>query len=296
MYKLRQAVHDLDIRNLYFDNAGSRMCANEFSGCGWNDDAGKRHTSYNVLGNRDFAKRAYVMFQKERPGGLVARHVSGTYVMATEGFCEIVAGGEDAAREIATDEAYYTVYPLDHFRTEGIGTPWGPMVAIIPQFRRASQLMRPERVAFWTTPEAQKPINHFKGLEVVHNGDVWPAFGVSMDDIWEVFDRFGWDDKLAFSGYWEDNPPARIVAPASEQVVVSTYKRPGNFMLAAMNNTDTDATVTIEMDVSRLGAKPDALADGLTGETFAVKDERARVPLAGRAFRLLIGMKKGEKH
>ncbi|MDD5483351.1 MAG: DUF6067 family protein, partial [Kiritimatiellae bacterium] len=267
LWKLSKAVRDLDMQGLYFDWGHVMSCDNSLHNCGWQDSKKARHASYTIRGCREIAKRIYVMMKDYHPGAVIAYHMSGEPVMPVHAFADIMVDGENLGSVIAREESYYNLLPLATFRAEYMPYPWGPAVVLLPQFAKGSLVFRPERLNFWKTAEAKKPINHLLGLIMTHGTQCWPNWGVHMDEVWKAQDEFGFDDATDFIPYWNNRDYITIVSPQSENIVVSIYRRKDRFMLVPFNNTDDDVTLKLKINPDNLafpagGELKDILAGG----------------------------------
>ena len=287
MFKLQTAIREVPLKNIYFDNVYLTPCDNADAGCGWVDFEGNKRPSFPLLGLREFAKRAYVLLKQERPDGMIVHHSSGEPVSPVNGFADIVVQGEDMVKQVAKDLSYHDLITLDKYRAQCLSSPWGWETMLIPQFERATELYRPEEKGYWTTPEGRKAIDHLRGLVLVHGSNVWPGYGLTMDDVWKVQDKFGWDDKVQFFPYWEPNPAIALVSPLDPKTcVVSAYRRKEAWLLVLFNNRDQAENFTL-----RLGADPSAgniVSDALHGQIFSISAAREVViPVPAREYRLL---------
>jgi hypothetical protein len=290
---LYQAVHELPLTGgLYFDQAVPQLCGNEAHGCLWRDAQGGPHQTFNILGTRELARRIYVMMKDCHPDSLIAHHVSGEVTMPVNAFAEILVDGENLTGPVGLAGSYYSALPLDTFRAEYMPRQWGPIPALLPQHARAASILGTREETYWyTSPEAAKPINHLFGLVLVHDALIWPAWEVRPDTLWQVQDGFGWDEDVTFLPYWDNEEYVQILDPASENVVVSIFQRPGRIMLVPLNNTDDDILLRIRLALARLGLpeRPEVrLVDAYHGGEFTIQNTVAEIPMPGRGFRMLV--------
>jgi hypothetical protein len=290
LWKLDEFVRDLAVDGLYFDLGAVYRCDNPIHGCGWQDDAGKGQQTFALRGTRELAKRIYVAVKGRNPNAVIINHMSGEVAMPVHAFADVLVDGENTAGPVARDENYYAILPFDKFQAEFMSRQWGPTVLFLPQFVRATSMFRPERVPFWSTPEADKPKNHLIGLGLVHDGFMWPMDGISLDAVWDVQDAFAWDQEVEFLPYWNNAQYLSVLSPVSPDVVTSAFRRQGKVLLVPFNNTDSD--VELQLQVNRAAcALPAAgelrAVDGISRESFALAGDRLTVPLKARAFRML---------
>lgn len=288
---MERVLSQVKTDGIYFDYGTSRMCGNELHGCGWVDNTGQKQRTYNILGTRDSAKRAYVIIHKyATTNPLITHHMSGEVDMATNAFCDIMLTGENMTGALMTNENYYKALPLDKFRAEFMGAPWGPRVMDLPQFERAMHVASPDRVKFYSTPEGQKPLQHLIGMTVVNDSLIWPTEGIKPDQLWKVEDLFGWDDKVEFFPYWDNAQYITISSPANPDVVVSIFRRGDKLMIVPFNNTDEAVTLNATVNLQALGfANASAsMKDEYFDRSFTQQDGRMEIPVDARSFRMII--------
>jgi hypothetical protein len=290
-WKMQLTLSQVKTDGIYFDYGTSRMCANPLHGCGWVDNTGQKQRTYNILGTRDSARRAYVIIHKYATNNpLIVHHMSGEVDMATNAFCDIMLTGENMTGALMTNENYYNALPLDKFRAEFMGAPWGPRVMDLSQFERAMAVASPDRVKFYSTPEGQKPLQHLIGMTVVNDSLIWPSEGIKPDRLWKVEDLFGWDEKVEFFPYWDNAQYITINGPANPNVVVSIFRRGDKLMIVPFNNTDEAVTVKAAVNLQALGfANANAgMKDEYFDRDFTQQDGRMEIPVDARSFRMII--------
>ncbi len=293
LWKLSKVVRDLDLEGLYFDFGESHTCQNKLHGCGWRDEEGTICPTFNILGTRELTKRIYVMMKEHDPNSLIVYHMSGKVEMPVHSFADIMYDGEQLTRKVGKEESYYNILPLDKFRAEYMPHQWGPITTFLPEFTRSAQLFNPERLKFWWTKEAAKPINHLIGLVLVHDskcfsGNIAPYLG----KVREIQDEFGWDEQVEFIPYWNNSQYVKMLSPESTDIVVSLFKRPGAVMLIPFNNTDKNIKLKLRVDFDKLnvsGGDVIHLIDKLTNEKFSIGEGNTlEIPVDSRAFRMLV--------
>ncbi|OGV38429.1 MAG: hypothetical protein A2020_15345 [Lentisphaerae bacterium GWF2_45_14] len=290
MWKLEKALEEMKIKNLYFDLGVPRGCYNKEHKCGWYDDNSTLCETYNILGTRELAKRIYTLLKQRNPDALLMNHMTEEPVMPVLAFADMLADGENYCQQIAEKESYYDIFTSDLFRAAYMSRQWGPISTFIPQFQRSSMSYRPERTKFWKSPEAKKPIDHFIGYMLLHDGVAWPSFGVSLKDIWKMQDDFGWDEKVEFLPYWEKNNPVKLKAD-SEKIMASAYSRPGKLMIVVMNDTDYEKDVEIQVDMAKLFPEKKETAmkvfNPLDGKNVNFENNRIKLKMAPRGFSVI---------
>ncbi|GAH32491.1 unnamed protein product [marine sediment metagenome] len=213
--------------------------------------------------------------------------------MPVNGFSDIMIDGENLTGKVGLAGNYYNALPLDTFRAEYMPHQWGTIPALLPQHARAASILktREEELYWYTSPEAKKPIDHLLGLVLVHDAMIWPAWEVRPNALWEAQDAFGWEEDITFLPYWDNDEYVRVLAPETENVVVSVFRRPHRIMLVPLNNTDDDVIVKMSLSLGKLGLAERGqmrLLDTYHGGEFTTRDGVAEVPVPARGFRMLV--------
>jgi len=72
-----------------------RLCFNELEGMAWTDDKGRKHGTYELWAQREFAERVYVFWHHEStPRGLISSHVSQVPLYFLAPFTDCMVAGE----------------------------------------------------------------------------------------------------------------------------------------------------------------------------------------------------------
>lgn len=290
LWKLEKAMNEMNIKNLYFDLGVPRECYNKEHGCGWTDEKGELHETYNISGTRELVKRIYTLLKKRNPDAMLMNHMTEEPIMPVLSFCDFTADGENYCQEIAEKESYFDVFTPEVFRAAYMSRQWGYVSTFIPQFERGSIDYRKDRVKFWKTPEAQKAINHFIGYILIHDAIAWPNFGVKLDKIWKIEEQFGWDNNVKFIPYWDKTNPAKLKSPINDRTLVSAYTKPEKAMLVILNDTDKNENVSISVDMAKLVQSPKGkltLKNPLSNEIFEVKNGEINISLEARSFKII---------
>jgi hypothetical protein len=288
IWKLAQLVLGLDFDGLYFDYGVPFMCSNGAHGCGWKDEKGKVFPTYNILGARSLARRIYVLMKEHNPETMLIYHMSGEVVMPVHAFADVLVDGENLTGPSGLEGAYYKCLPLDKFRAEYMYRPWGPIVLLLPQFIRSTDLLNPSNLSFWSTPAAQKPLDHLIGLSLVNDGLLWPFWGINLDKIWKIQGQFGWDHEVEFHPYWESDKLVEITG-CSKEVVVSSFTRKNKIMIVPFNDSEKDTTIKLTWPKSvAASVREGVLTDSYHGESFRSTNGSFEIPLRSRQFRMFI--------
>jgi len=275
-----------DVKNLYCDLCGPRMCDNREHGCGYTDDDGRSWGTLNVRGGRDFHKRLYHFLQKTHPGGKLMFHVSGQpAVMALHAFA---AGGNLGETWFENDFqakgfSYIGIFTPDMFRTQCCGAKWGYQIFYTPQFHRANKQLGTGRDKLYRVPdplpEIKRAYRHFLGYLLVHDVNTFMGAGDRyLDDLNNLYwkarrEFFGSNYGLGFIPYWAEKKP--FSHDAALPVMVSAHVKGGRCMLSVMNDTDQARKMKIDLagfgERFRLAPNPEGTAGRLEGHVLSDK-------------------------
>ncbi len=277
---LMECMTSMKMDNIYIDNCWSQFCNNLRHGCGWKDEFGKLYASANVLGHRELAKGIYRELKKQYPDGILVRHMSQIPEPPLIAFCDVLVDGELFVQHVGEKEHYQEVFTPDFMRASFLGRQFGLPSLYLPQFERAYQLHFPTKLQAAKEGQLhnqQLHTRHFVGYFLAHDSYVWPNFGVTMKDTWQIFDENGVASDAIFHGYWKSGSPVSKVSPASERVMVSSYDCRNGQLIVIMNDMDTPAEVVLSGITT--------LTDAETKENLS--DTAVTVP--ARNYRLLVG-------
>ncbi len=257
LWSLKNVITAKNIRNLYYDLVGPRMCANSEHGCGWKDENGTTHPTYNVLGARDFHKRMYIFMKQFAPEGYHFYHVTGNPAMpAVNSFCDAVVEGESwYNNQVPEKESYFSIVEPKEFRVAYYGQKWGYHTIFIPQLARSAYFLKPHRQRLWNSKnppiEMRRAIAHIVGYLYVHDVMPWEGggyFTLFFGECYKKQDKFfnRWDKNVKFIPYWkEGSKPFTVKVSDPDRVLTSAYTKDGKLMLVVMNDTDKEQTVEI---------------------------------------------------
>jgi len=253
---------EVGISDFYFDGSeGAASCENQAHGCAWLDDYGKKsYNSFAVLGSRDTAKRLRNIIKSKNPDSLICFHLTCQRASSAFSFADVIADGEEFFEEVAAKESYYDVFNPEMFRARYVSSAWGPQVLMISEFAGSLYCLRPDRIRTWkpTDPESVRAIRHFLGYMMLHDTSIWAQYEDILGEtqkLWDIQDRFGWDEKVKFVPYWDKSNPVVIVKPMSDRLMLSTYLREGKALVVVLNDTDKKEDITIKIaDVGKINA------------------------------------------
>ena len=273
IWSLKNVITAKNIRNLYYDLVGPRMCANTEHGCGWKDENGTTHPSYNVLGARDFHKRMYMYMKKFAPDSYHFYHVTGNPAMpAVNSFCTAVVEGESwFNNQVPEKETYFGVVEPREFRVAYSGQKWGYHTIFIPQLARSAGFLKPHKRRLWNSAnppfEMRRALWHIIGYMYAHDVMPWEGgggFTTLFAQCWKKQNEFfaPWDKTVKFISYWQSAPkPFTVKSDDPARVLASAYTKGNKAMLVVMNDTDKEQAITFSypgkkvVDVFK-GSKP----------------------------------------
>jgi len=258
-------MEEYDIDGVYLDGTAYPLpCGNEFHGCGYVGDDGKRHDIYPIFATRNLVKRLYTLVKTRKPEGQVNIHNSTMMVLPTVGWGTSLWDGESIVNSSRT--YFENVLPLDTFRAEYMGRQWG----LPTEF-----LAYPSSGAY-TTREAL-------AFTLIHDVIVRPLYyscgnPYLESKLWHVMDAFG-RKQAAWLPYWNNS---QYVQVTPDGVKVSIYNRKEKGALFVISNLGkTEQVVTVIPDTKRLG-----LGAGPFSATDMMSEQAIDIPASGK-----IGMK-----
>jgi len=232
---LQKLFSDFGPDGIYSDGLSyPAECSNALHGCGWVDEAGRRHPTLSLFATREAMKRFRHILQQQNKDTLFVCHTSGAITLPTLAFCDAYLDGEHMCglpRPLRV--------PLDAFRAEFMGHNFGiPAYFLVYDWHGGM-----------TTPEGL-------ALSLLHDTELPWSFE-AMAPVRRVWDEFGVDG-AEFSGYWRNGTWLQQ-APAG--VEVSAYLEPnGEKLLVAVNVTEEPVAGAIRLSTPVAEAR-DTLQD-----------------------------------
>jgi hypothetical protein len=190
------------IDGVYLDGTSYvRYCFNTEHGCGWYDENGKLHGSYQWQKNRRLFKRLYEVVSER--GGQINVHCSSLINFNDLPYIHQIWTGEAIQKTLMRGST--ADIDLDYFRTEYIGRNMGVPVEFIAYENRP----------LWTFEQAlASSILH--GILPRPNDINHPL--ELMSGVWKIFDAFP-IDKSEWMPYWKNE-----AVTDNEKVKVSYYR------------------------------------------------------------------------
>ena len=246
-----------------------------------------RHGIYTALGTRDLQKRSYLAIKASWTEFKYINHESGYPNMAQLAFTDMVLTGEHltSAGDINTTLNYYNVLNFDEMRADFLGAKFGIPQMFLPEIARSVEGNK-EKVSRIYSPEGIPASEHVMGMAWVHDLEVYRAYmnWGPIDQSNHAKVAFGWDRDIEFTGDGENDDIIEISSDQSP-VEVSVFKRPGKVVFVIMNNSDSDAKITIKPEWSKLGVNiPANLVDAYKEQALPAPDlANVLVPVEGES-------------
>lgn len=266
-WAIARTMDDYDIDGVYLDGtANPWLCDNEYHGCGYVDENGRRHGTYGIFAARRMMRRIYTIVKSRKPGGQVNVHNSTMMVIPSLGWATSSWDGEQFGG-MARGPRFDEVLPLDAFRAEFMGRQWGV----------------PAEFLCYNRPYTQREALAFT---LLHDVLVRPYDVEFASKIWRAMETFG-RKEAGWLPYWEHS---KLVKTNPADVKVSLYLRSAKGLLMVVSNLGRAAHhVTVAVAARRLGLQPDALrmTDALTGESLPHAGPSLHLTLQPMEWRLV---------
>ena len=219
---------------------------------------------YTIIGTRELQMRSYLAMKNDSPEIRYMNHQSGQPNMTQLAFSDFMLTGEHLCKpQMATELNYYNILTLDGMRAEYLGEKFGIPHVFLPNIARSVESDKKKFDKVYST-EGIPAAEHVIGMTWIHDIPVYHAYMHlgTIDQSYRTKKAFGWDKDTKFIGYWENGNLVQVSSD-KQPVVVSVYKRPDKVLFVIMNNSDSDAAVTLKPDWSKLGiAVPANMVDG----------------------------------
>ncbi|OGV38666.1 MAG: hypothetical protein A2020_03845 [Lentisphaerae bacterium GWF2_45_14] len=262
--KAKKPLHEKAI-NYYFDAPWETSCRNKFHGCSqWQDSLGRKYDHLLVNRFRETALNVYRMIKRTGPDAKVSYHAEWPRLAPVHNFTDVTAAGEGPEHEVANRGSYFDLFTPESFCAFLSPYICGNKTSFMPQLIRGLWISRPEKMANFdiNDPKNRLAVLHYMGYAVVHDVDIWgneKEITELNKILWASQDKIGWDEKIKFHPYWEQDA-VKVDSPSSSRIMASAYTRNGNLMLAILNDTAKDERVKITLDLKKL-----EVAGGLAG-------------------------------
>jgi hypothetical protein len=186
--------------------------------------------------------------------------------------------------KIKQDKYYYAnMLPLEKFRIEFTGKPWGFVPVFLPQLKKSPGVSKE-----WAN--SLEGAKDFLVLTLLHDCLVWPNWcnGRPVYETWLAKDKFGIaDDDVEFLPYWKNS---EYVSSSNDKIKVSIYRKKGRLLVIAANIAKTPKEAEIKINFANITAlkKPSKVFDGITDEKLEIKDSTLKLNLPARDYKMII--------
>jgi hypothetical protein len=265
---IARLMDEYDVDGVYLDGTANPWpCCNERHGCGYVRPDGSRGVNYPIFSTREMMRRIYTLVKARKPDGLVNVHQSTCMTIPTLSWATSYWDGEQFGSIEPGPFALETI-PLDAFRTEFMGHPWGV----------------PAEFLCYDRPYTYEQACAFTLLHdvLVRPNGLGPHLELASQ-LWRVQEEFG-RKEAEWLPYWRNGD---YVTVTPEGARASLYRHPTNGVLLVVSNLSPEtALVSVRLNRERLGLPLDCGArDALTGEAVALLEGCLTASLASLEWR-----------
>lgn len=266
-WSIAKTMDEFDIDGVYLDGTATPWaCSNIHHGCGYVDADGERHPTYPIFAVRSMMRRIYAIVKSRNPRGQVNVHNSTMMVIPTLAWATSTWDGEQFG-SIERGPQFDELLPLDAFRAEFTGQPWGVPAEFLCYNRPYTQY---EALAF----------------TLLHDVLVRPSDVHLVSRIWSAMDTFG-RSKAAWMPYWE-NQDAVLCAPAAVKASVYSRREKGAMIIVSnLGSTPVEATIVLKPQRLHLPDGERKATDALTNHPISMAGPVLMIPLQPLAWRLV---------
>lgn len=183
--------------------------------------------------------------------------------MSQLAFADAMLTGEHLAHpKLVTDFGYMNILTPDVMRAEYYGRNLGVPMIFLPEFIRTAGEGSAEAQRMLSI-DGIAPTEHLAGITWLHDVIV-QNFYMHPEPIAQAGRAkaaFGWDASTQFIPYWRNAAQWLDVYPASPDLYVSVYQRPGRLLYIIQNNSATARTIRVKPNWSAIGHTARPLID-----------------------------------
>lgn len=267
---IARLMDEYDVDGVYLDGTANPWpCHNERHGCGYVRSDGSRGVNYPIFATREMMRRIYTIVKTRKPDGQVNVHQSTCMTIPTLAWATSYWDGEQFGSIEPGPFALETI-PLEAFRTEFMGHPWGV----------------PAEFLCYDRPYTYEQACAFTLLHdvLVRANGLGPHLELESK-LWRLNEEFG-RKEAEWIPYWRNG---ELVTVAPQGAFVSLYRHPVNgVLLVASNLSRETACVAIRLNLERLDLPQNCQAhDALTGKEVNLEEGCWMQPLASLEWRLV---------
>jgi len=270
----------LGLDGMYIDDPYIWPSYNDRTGGAFVGEDGAVHTSYGMLGLREYFRRMRAIAQENSDWPWMDIHMSGQLMLPFYVFFDSFVNGEHLNMRLNDNEPdYLDVLPLAELKAQYLGYQWGVAPYLLPE------LPEPYRK---TIAETRQVMAYF----LPHDVYFWRGWCNSTEmsrglKVLQHDFRIG-DPGSVFLPYWE---AAGVIDGQSATLVCSAHIRPGRVMLVLGNWSEKAAAVDLTLDLAALGLDGVAdltATDPLDGTAVALTGGRLTATVGPRDYRLVL--------
>ena len=279
-WKIREYFRKFKFDGIYNDNTFPYDSYNPKTPYGYLRN-GHARRSFSIFDGRKLYRRVMTMLTDERPVSFNECHMSNKVVIPIIQYHDFFLNGENVVHKMKGD-SYPDTIPLDVFRVEYTGRPWG----VSPRFLVLFKGDAAKRV---------EPTRELMGMLMIHDVNIAVA-GPQCCNVAEVekaldlLDEFGYVH-AEFIPYFAEECPVKI--SGMDKVYASAYKLDGKCLIVAANLGKTPAKGRMTVDPSKLGFSSMRFTDFITKKDIPNPAQEFSVP--ARDYRMILIEKTNEQ-
>ncbi|MCE5238075.1 LamG domain-containing protein [bacterium] len=277
VWYIHHLIGKYGINGIYFDDMCPYGCANVAHGCGYVAADGTRRRTYAMRARMETFRRVRELFADTGRPFFITYHISGGRVPPLAIYGDGLLMAEERYPIVGKNPDYTTNTTSAEWRASFSPEAWGIPVYVIPQFKMNPEWMKDPELA-----------ERLLAAVVPHDLLIWPLFAheptlLAARKIQEEFGIGEADTKLL--PFWHEG--TGLTCDRAE-VLLTGYQRPGKLLLCASNPTDEPLTVSLGVDLAKLGLPAGARGRDLrTGATVAVEAGVVRTTLPAKRVQFI---------
>jgi|GEM_PF-1173762 len=256
-----------------------RLCFNELEGMAWIDEKGRKHGTYEIWAQREFAERVYVFWHHEsKPKGIISSHVSQVPLYFLAPFTDCMVAGEFHIEGKTLDEQC----PLDTFQMFYATWPHGVSTHRLWWNWYYKPLQRSQ---VWTMCLLHDVLMRNCGGNVLAyaNSVGYGKASRPYKRVRRVRREFNGSE---FSPYWSQQT-VEFRPPGPKASVWVNKTRKAAFIFAGnIPNQEYSGTMTIDKQALPAGISPNAF-DAMLDQELGTIDEPIRISIKPMRYRMV---------
>ncbi|MBT3381890.1 MAG: hypothetical protein HN742_16890 [Lentisphaerae bacterium] len=266
-WSIAKTIDEFGIDGVYLDGtAAPWACSNAHHGCGYTDSSGKRKPTYPIFATRAMMRRIYAIVKSRKPRGQVNVHNSTMMVIPTLAWATSTWDGEQFG-SVDRGPHFEELLPLDAFRAEFTGQPWGVPAEFLCYDRPYTQS---EALAF----------------ALLHDVLVRPKDVRLVSGIWSAMETFG-RSEATWLPYWENEGVIKCTPPAVRASVYTRGAKGAMVVVSNLGSAPVEAQVSLDARALHLPTGERTVTDALNGRAIPMVDQVLTVPLQPLGWRLV---------